>query len=367
MFSLNLDFHNFIVLFSGNLITFTHYLCTSYLFNSTTVSTRDLYTIPVENWTIFSCFAFLIKLIGISYDFWSKWNYLRKGVYKKMRTNTLICPTFMKNRSILNENEKQALGRHFTLEFYDCRRNKILSLKKIEKILLDAMTVSGEIALKKSFNYLEEKGISGVVTTLDSSYSIHGWAEYSYVTVDIFTCSKFLNIDEIVKNLEHSLHAENSIVSSDINRGIISNSAIKHFVPNKTDTVHDNRVSWEDKFRKADAWGLASSIDIYECDSELIRNADAIKYFVHELCDLIEMKRFGECQVVYFGEDEKVAGYSMTQLIETSLISGHFANESNTAYLDVFSCKSYQPEVVSEFAKKFFKGGRAKLQVAMRE
>ncbi len=103
-------------------------------------------------------------------------------------------------------------------------------------------------------------------------------------------------------------------------------------------------------------WGIASSFDIYNCDPEIIRNADKIKRFVKELCDLIEMKRFGETQVVHFGEDERVAGYSMVQLIETSLISAHFANLTNTVYLDVFSCKPYDPEVVREFSVKFFGG-----------
>lgn len=81
-----------------------------------------------------------------------------------------------------------------------------------------------------------------------------------------------------------------------------------------------------------------------------------IREYVHQLCELIDMKRFGECQVVHFGEDEKVAGFSMVQLIETSLISGHFANATNSAYLDIFSCKSYDPAVVAEFTKNFFKG-----------
>jgi len=84
------------------------------------------------------------------------------------------------------------------------------------------------------------------------------------------------------------------------------------------------------------------------------------------LCDLIEMKRFGETQVVHFGEDEKVAGYSMVQLIETSLISGHFANQSNAAYIDVFSCKAYLPEMVQTFAEEFFQGWHSTLNVALR-
>ena len=113
-------------------------------------------------------------------------------------------------------------------------------------------------------------------------------------------------------------------------------------------------------------WGMASSIDIYNCNPIKIRNADEIRRFVVELCDLIEMKRFGETQVVHFGEDERVSGYSMVQLIETSLISAHFANLTNATYLDVFSCKPYSPERVKAFAQDFFGGSRSTLHVALR-
>jgi S-adenosylmethionine/arginine decarboxylase-like enzyme len=113
-------------------------------------------------------------------------------------------------------------------------------------------------------------------------------------------------------------------------------------------------------------WGILSSIDLYHCNPETIRSAEKIKQFVIELCDLIEMKRFGDTQVVHFGEDEKVAGYSMTQLIETSLISAHFANLTNTTYLDVFSCKAYDAGKVVNFAKAFFQAETATLHVVER-
>jgi S-adenosylmethionine/arginine decarboxylase-like enzyme len=113
-------------------------------------------------------------------------------------------------------------------------------------------------------------------------------------------------------------------------------------------------------------WGIASAIDIYNCDPDKIRDDNTIRRFVVELCDLIEMKRFGETQVVHFGEDERVAGYSMVQLIETSLISAHFANLTNTTYLDVFSCKHYDPETVRNFAQNFFGGSHSILNVTLR-
>jgi S-adenosylmethionine/arginine decarboxylase-like enzyme len=114
-------------------------------------------------------------------------------------------------------------------------------------------------------------------------------------------------------------------------------------------------------------WGIASAIDIYNCDPFMIRNAGEIRRFVCELCELIQMKPFGETQVIHFGEDEKVAGYSMVQLIETSLISAHFANLTNTTYLDVFSCKPYNPETVKSFSETFFKGSHSNLNVTLRQ
>lgn len=121
------------------------------------------------------------------------------------------------------------------------------------------------------------------------------------------------------------------------------------------------------KMETEQPWGMLSCIDLYNCNPEIIRNDKKIKQFVEELCNLIKMKRFGETQVVHFGEDERVAGYSMIQLIETSLISAHFANQSNTTYLDVFSCKPYEPETVVEFTKNFFKADRTNLKVVTRQ
>jgi S-adenosylmethionine/arginine decarboxylase-like enzyme len=108
------------------------------------------------------------------------------------------------------------------------------------------------------------------------------------------------------------------------------------------------------EYKKIQPWGMAVSIDLKNCDLAKITDAEYIKTFVRDLCDLIQMKRFGETTVVDFGENERVSGFSMTQLIETSLISAHFANASKAVYLDVFSCKEYPPYKVAEFAKERF-------------
>ncbi len=123
----------------------------------------------------------------------------------------------------------------------------------------------------------------------------------------------------------------------------------------------------KDEAIKTNAWGIAASIDMYECDYAMIRSKESIQRFVIELCELIKMKRFGETQIVYFGEEDRVAGFSMIQLIETSLISAHFANLTNAVYLDVFSCKPYDPEVARQFSQKYFKGSYSRMNVTLRK
>ena len=121
------------------------------------------------------------------------------------------------------------------------------------------------------------------------------------------------------------------------------------------------------KENETEYWGVSSAIDLYDCDIDLMNNADAIREFVKILCDRIKMKRYGETQVVFFGDEPRVQGYSMTQLIETSLISAHFANLSRAIYLDVFSCASYDPEDAAQFAQEFFKASRYKIHVTHRK
>ncbi len=113
-------------------------------------------------------------------------------------------------------------------------------------------------------------------------------------------------------------------------------------------------------------WGLSSCIDLYECDLKLMQNAEAICQFVKLLCDRIKMRRYGETQVVHFGDEPRVNGFSMTQLIETSLVSAHFAEAGRAIYLDVFSCAPYEPEDVAKFALDYFKGKRYNLHVVER-
>ena len=113
-------------------------------------------------------------------------------------------------------------------------------------------------------------------------------------------------------------------------------------------------------------WGQEMQADLRHCNPETIRDRDKIELFVIQLCDLIKMKRYGECHIVNFGEDPRVAGYSVFQMIETSNISAHLANETNTVYLNVFSCKAFDTKLVEEYASKFFEAQSSIVKVSYR-
>jgi len=116
-----------------------------------------------------------------------------------------------------------------------------------------------------------------------------------------------------------------------------------------------NKESTIEKEETSEYWGVSANIDLYECDLSLMQNEEAIREFVRLLCDRIKMRRYGDTQVVFFGDEPRVQGFSMTQLIETSLVSAHFADASRAIYLDVFSCAPYDPEDAAKFTAEYFK------------
>lgn len=122
-------------------------------------------------------------------------------------------------------------------------------------------------------------------------------------------------------------------------------------VINPTKIPHDELI---EMYEDAEAWGMHTVINLDTCNPETIRSAEAIHDYVNQLCALIKMKQYGDPRIVHFGECEEVAGYTLDQLIETSNVMGHFANQTNHAYLDIFSCKPYSAYEAVLFTKEFF-------------
>jgi len=107
---------------------------------------------------------------------------------------------------------------------------------------------------------------------------------------------------------------------------------------------------------KKHIYGYELIMDLSECDIEIISSPNKLKEYVNKLCMLIKMKKYRDTIICFFGEQQThTKGYSLVQLIETSSIVGHFSELWRTAYLNIFSCKEFDPKIAKEFTKKFFK------------
>jgi S-adenosylmethionine/arginine decarboxylase-like enzyme len=98
-------------------------------------------------------------------------------------------------------------------------------------------------------------------------------------------------------------------------------------------------------------WGFHLIIDAAGCSS--VEDAEKIKAFAKDLVKRIDMTAYGEPQLVHFGSGH-LEGYTLVQLIETSNIIGHFCDEDGSCFLDVFSCKTFDPRDAVKCFDEYF-------------
>jgi len=121
------------------------------------------------------------------------------------------------------------------------------------------------------------------------------------------------------------------------------------------------------RYNEKGGWGLHVCVDLRQCNSVTIRSKDDIERFAEDLVNFIDMKRYGRPIIARFGDNDEVAGYSLVQLIETSCITGHFAEESDRAFIDIFSCKEFRPYEAARFCKSYFGAVEGQFKVLFRD
>lgn len=118
---------------------------------------------------------------------------------------------------------------------------------------------------------------------------------------------------------------------------------------------------------KQPLYGMELILNLHDCALEVISSQKKIKEFAQALCKLIDMKPYGKPFVPYFGENAvHTKGYSLVQLIETSSITGHFSEYYRSAYINIFTCKDFDPKKAFEFTKDFFQAKKATKKFILR-
>ena len=100
-------------------------------------------------------------------------------------------------------------------------------------------------------------------------------------------------------------------------------------------------------------WGYHLIIDAANCDPEAIRSKATITKFAKDLVKSIQMVAFGSPRVVHFGSGH-TTGYTLIQLIQTSCITAHFAEDTNSIFFDCFSCKTFDSAIAKQVFQKYF-------------
>lgn len=120
--------------------------------------------------------------------------------------------------------------------------------------------------------------------------------------------------------------------------------------PNKPIELEDRP---KDIKGKGQHWGYHLLLDCSECN-ERIDDEKAVENFLKQLVKEIKMKPIGDPIIVKVDSKKEGRGISGVQIIESSTITAHFDDEGRAAYIDVFSCAPYDPEVAIKCVRKFF-------------
>ncbi|UDQ97051.1 adenosylmethionine decarboxylase [Lentisphaerota bacterium WC36G] len=257
-----------------------------------------------------------------------------------------------------------ALGKHMTIEYYECSSKILADCETMEKAFIKSAVDSNATVISSKFHDFKPQGVSGVVVISESHFAVHAWPEHDYAAVDIFTCGETIDFHAAVESLRESLESEQVIISSVMNRGIIGNNGVEKMVPVYEDRTHMYALSWERKFMENEAWGLTSSIDLYDCDGVKIVDKELIKEFIKKCTEKFSLSLADSKIPVCFSINDNITGFS--KISNDATICGHLKNNSTNLYIDVFSCNYFEPREVAEFANEFFNAKHYRMQISLR-
>lgn len=109
-------------------------------------------------------------------------------------------------------------------------------------------------------------------------------------------------------------------------------------------------------------YGKELILDLHDCNPDKFTRKSIKKFFI-DLCNKIDMQAEKLSFWDYEGQPEEYAkapkhlkGISAVQFISTSSIVIHSLDDLNKIFINIFSCKNFDPDIVKEFVKEFFEG-----------
>ena len=122
-----------------------------------------------------------------------------------------------------------------------------------------------------------------------------------------------------------------------------------------------------------DTYGKEVILDLHGCSQAPFSRKFLTEYFM-SLCDHIDMERedlhfwdYEDDPDGYAAAEPHLKGISAVQFIKTSNITIHSLDELKQVYLNIFSCKDFDPVFVREFSEHYFGGTAVTYQVVDRK
>jgi S-adenosylmethionine/arginine decarboxylase-like enzyme len=107
-------------------------------------------------------------------------------------------------------------------------------------------------------------------------------------------------------------------------------------------------------------YGYELVLDLHDCDPRKF-TPETVEIYFRDLCDKIGMKRYkcyfwsaSELPIQAVAEHPHIEGMSAVQFILTSSITVHTSDHYRSIYINVFSCKHFDPNVAQKFSVEFF-------------
>ncbi len=115
------------------------------------------------------------------------------------------------------------------------------------------------------------------------------------------------------------------------------------------------------------SYGVESIMDIHKCDTSLFTKENLLEY-VKEVTQRSGMTVYGEPFVwdAMKYEEDHLNGISVLQWIMTSSIVIHSMNKTGVIFINIFSCKEFDVDMIANFSKEFFQGQTMDLRTIKR-
>jgi len=110
------------------------------------------------------------------------------------------------------------------LDLENCNSDLLDDIDFIKDILGKAASLAGATIIGETFHKFQPVGVTGVVSIAESHICIHTWPEYSYASVDIFSCGDDFNLEMASRIIEEGLQSSASF-SRVLERGIREDQA----------------------------------------------------------------------------------------------------------------------------------------------